>query len=138
TYISKGIATTKQPLRMEVISTNPLIIIDGAHNADKIASTVAALKQCNSVAMKQCNLHLINGFSGDKQLDEMIKHLASLSPTSVAITRNTINHFRKVASPADVQALWRKYSPNTKTEIFLNPKDAIAWNKKQMRKHDIL
>jgi len=136
TYIQKGIEHATQPLRMEVLSEMPLIILDGAHNADKIRSTVETLRQLREQHPKG-NIYIINGFSGDKNLKKMIPQLATLKPKTVACTRNTVNHFRKVASPHDIADTWSKYS-TTKTEIFLQPKDALLWAQKHVKKHDIL
>ena len=131
--IKKGIATAKQPLRMQVISKKPLIILDGAHNPDKISSTISTLQQCNN-----STIHIINGFSGNKDLSKMIKSLARLKPISVACTRNTINHFRKVAHPAGLTKLWQKEAPKANIEQFLDPVDAFRWVQKKAKKSDII
>jgi len=134
--IAKGILQTTQPLRMELLSDMPMIILDGAHNEDKIKTTVQALQEIRTKHNKE-NLYIINGFSGDKDIKKMIVQLATLRPKAVACTRNTINHFRKVASPYDIAHVWKKLS-NTKTDIFLQPKDAFTWAQKHVTKHDIL
>jgi len=136
TAIARGIATATQPIRMEVVSKLPLMIIDGAHNLDKINSTVRTIQKLRQHTNGR--LHIINGFSGDKELVPMITDLTTLSPESVACTRNTVNHFRKVANPSDIQSAWNKLSTETRTDIFLNPVDALTWTKKNMKKHDIL
>jgi len=134
--ITKGIEHATQPLRMEVISESPLIILDGAHNADKIKTTVNTLQQLRT-HRKKGNLYIINGFSGDKDLKKMISQLAILHPKAVACTRNTVNHFRKVAPPHDIAKVWQTYSP-ARTEIFLQPMNAFSWAQKHVTKHDIL
>lgn len=141
----KGISKAKQPLRMEVVSKNPLIILDGAHNPDKMRTTVATMQQCNNerakraVTMQQWdNIHLIIGFSANKDLNTIISQLAALNPTSVACTRNTINHFRKVASPTELVALWQKACPQAQIEQFLDSKTALAWTKQQVKKNDAI
>jgi len=42
--IKKGLKLAKQPLRMEVVSTNPTVILDSAHNEEKMRTTVNSLK----------------------------------------------------------------------------------------------
>src|SRR3989339_665413 len=135
-HIANGISHADQPLRMEVLSEMPLIILDGAHNADKIQTTVASVTQVLRPDKKR-NLYIINGFSGDKDLKKMISQLATLNPKAVVCTRNTINHFRKVASPHDIANVWNNYS-DAHTEIFLQPQDAFTWAQKHVKKHDIL
>ena len=43
-YIKEGIAKSKMPCRFEIVSTSPLVVLDGAHNRAKIKSTIANLK----------------------------------------------------------------------------------------------
>ncbi|MBQ8604841.1 MAG: bifunctional folylpolyglutamate synthase/dihydrofolate synthase [Oscillospiraceae bacterium] len=45
--IIKGIETTCFPARIEVISTNPLIILDGGHNVDGVTALLNVLKENN-------------------------------------------------------------------------------------------
>jgi dihydrofolate synthase/folylpolyglutamate synthase len=139
TYIQKGIARARQPLRMEIAGTNPLIILDGAHNDDKIKSTVTSLRSCTDIHIRpNSTVHIINGFSGDKNLRKMISSLASLSPARVYCTRNTVNHFRKVAHPRAIQAEWNRQSPTVRTEVCINPADALRTAQMRLKKHDIL
>jgi len=137
--IQKGLQKAKQPLRMEVISENPTVILDGAHNVDKIKSTVAAsLQVCKSASM-QPDIHLIVGMSGNKELAKMVKHLATLNPKTIALTRTTTNAFRKTASLPELRKMFKKYCTNTPTiELFLDPMDAYTWTKKHAHKRDII
>lgn len=128
--IQKGLERTRQPLRMEIVSKNPLIILDGAHNPDKMRTTI------NSTDALQCvspsNLHLIVGFSADKNISKMIKQLATLKPKTIAVTRNTTNPFRKVADPQSISKQFKKLLPKTQVKIFLDPTAALAWSKKHL------
>ena len=45
--IIKGIENTKFPARIEVISRNPLIILDGGHNVDGVTALLNVLKENN-------------------------------------------------------------------------------------------
>ncbi len=125
--IKKGLKKTTQPLRMEIVSKNPTIILDGAHNPDKIRTTVRTMKQPQS-------LHLVLGFSANKDIRNMIKQLVALNPKTVACTRNTVNPFRKAADPKHIASLIKRLSPKTKVELFLDPEDALNWSKKQATK----
>lgn len=135
TSIKQGLAKAVQPLRAEIISHSPLIILDGAHNPDKIKSTVNTILELRD---KDACIHLIVGFSADKNIRQMIKLLAQLNPTTVACTKNTTNLFRAAASPARIARLINVIMPKTKTEIFLDPSDALAWSKQQTKTSDIV
>ncbi len=136
-YIEKGITKAKQPLRMERVLRKPYIILDGAHNKDKIQTTVHTTKQIQKDEHIK-NIHLLVGFSADKSSTGMIRQLATLKPKTVSCTRNTVNPFRKVANPVDVAKVFKKYFSKTKIQIFLDPKEAFAWSKKQTQKNDLL
>lgn len=149
--IKKGLMSVAQPLRMEIISKKPLVILDGAHNPDKMKTTVDTVRECAGMQVNKYNkknilahlqtytpIHLLVGFSGDKNINKMIKQLATLKPKTIAITRNTTNPFRKVANPQLVQKQFKKLLPQTKTQIFLDPHTALAWLKKLANKDDII
>ncbi|MFH1946598.1 MAG: hypothetical protein ABIJ23_00350 [Candidatus Magasanikbacteria bacterium] len=146
--IKSGLKRVKLPLRMEVISKNPIIILDGAHNPDKMKTTVTSVSPLlPSTSLRtgsgegsgvrsprKKDLHLIAGFTADKNISKMIKQLATLKPKTVACTRYTNNPFRQPANPKDLADKFKKLLPTCKIEIFLDPQDAFAWSKKQVKK----
>ncbi len=125
--IKAGLLKVSLPIRMEIISKKPLIILDGAHNPDKVKSTVNTVKKLKT----NKPINLVVGFSENKDTTKMIKQLATLKPKSIACTRYTNNPFRKVADPAEIAKKFKKILPKTKIEIFLDPTDALDWSKKQ-------
>lgn len=146
--IKSGLAKVKLPLRMEVISKKPLIILDGAHNPDKMKTTTYELRKITKLrttnkttdhsTIKPFNhLHLLVGFSADKNINQMIKQLVSLKPASVAITKFN-NPFKKSAEPEYIKRLFDKNLTKTKIKTFSNPNDAFNWSKKQLKTGDIL
>lgn len=120
-----------QTLRFEVVSKDPLVVLDGAHNKDKMQSTVSVVKALQNTFDR---IHLVVGCLQDKQVDVMLKKLATLSPTSVAATRNTENFFRKSEDPRTIASA---FSEST-TEIFFSPKDAFNWAKYQASPRDLI
>ncbi len=133
--IQTGLQRATQPLRMEVVQHSPTIILDGAHNADKIKSSVETIL---SMKKKNQRIHLVLGFSENKDTTSMIKKLTSLQPVSVACTRNTSNAFRKVMSPIIMERIVKKILPKTTTNVFLEPQEALHWSKSQAKKQDII
>lgn len=136
-YIKAGLQRTNLPLRMEVVSKHPLIILDGAHNQDKIASTV----ESTQVILKQIGkqrVHIVFGLSQDKKLDQILSQLLTLPVDSIACTRNTVNSLRLVHNPRDIANYIRKKRPDIMVESFLDPQDALIWSRQRTKKHDIL
>jgi len=70
--IKQGFATVCWPCRMEVLSTRPLLLADGAHNPHSIGVLLTSLPEYLSFR----RIVLIVGFSRDKQISEMVKLLA--------------------------------------------------------------
>lgn len=137
-FIQKGLRDAEQPLRMEIVSQNPFIILDGAHNEDKIHATVESVRELQKKIKPSANIHLLLGFSGDKEIKKMLKDLATLNPKTVACSRNTVNHFRKVASPPELKKLLTPLLPKAHMMLSLDPHVALAWSQKQLKKNDIL
>lgn len=69
--IRHGLQAAYWPGRMDIISIDPLIIIDGAHNEEGMDTLVAEL--CKRY--KDYSIHFIFAALGDKKLDNMIRKI---------------------------------------------------------------
>lgn len=69
--IRHGMLANTWPARMEKLSDDPLIVIDGAHNPQGIAAMLSAVQQ----ALPQQRVTLIVGVLGDKDIKAMIAEL---------------------------------------------------------------
>lgn len=138
--IQWGIKHATQPLRMEVYAKNPRIILDGAHNPDKIKTTVAAVELLRSLKQNKIrDIHLIIGFSENKNIRAMVRQLIELKPKSIMCTRNTVNYFRKVAFPKDIVAICREFAEKSCIiEAYMDPYDALCAAKKHAKKNDLI
>ncbi len=65
TIIYKALSETYFPARMEIISKNPLIVLDGAHNPDGAKALSETLRKYNAAALI--------GMMKDKDCDEVLK-----------------------------------------------------------------
>jgi len=132
--IKTGLAKISLPLRMEIISKKPLIILDGAHNIDKMKTTVDTIKKIR----QQGDIHLVLGFSADKDIKAMLRQIASLKPKTVVCTRSTSNPLRLAADPKLLQKEIKKLSPRVETKNFLDPQEAYGWTKQKTKDNDLL
>ncbi|MGJ7912313.1 bifunctional folylpolyglutamate synthase/dihydrofolate synthase [Neobacillus sp. LXY-1] len=73
--IRDGLKNAYWPGRFEIISDNPLIIIDGAHNDEGIATLVQEI----SSRYTGRNIHIVFAALKDKKLDQMISQLDRIS-----------------------------------------------------------
>ncbi|MFA5471995.1 MAG: Mur ligase family protein [Acholeplasmataceae bacterium] len=133
--IRRGLANTVFPIRFEVVAQKPYIILDGAHNPDKVRATISSLK---SLKGKYKKLHLLIGFSDNKDHSSFLDELLALKPKSLACTRFTQNIFRKTADPKKLKNSALKINPRLKVGSFLDPKAALAWSQEQLGPEDLL
>lgn len=73
--IREGLSKTIWPGRLELIHSEPRILLDGAHNPEGIRALMATLKQ----SYQYDKLHIIFGVMEDKDYQTMIKHVLTLS-----------------------------------------------------------
>ncbi|NQU77306.1 hypothetical protein HQ544_01265, partial [Candidatus Falkowbacteria bacterium] len=79
--IERGLKKAFLPCRMEIVQQNPTVILDGAHNPDKMKSTANFIKN-----IKHKNLHLILALAENKDLYNTLKHIVPLA-SRVYLTR---------------------------------------------------
>lgn len=133
--IKTGLESTEFPIRFEVVSQKPYVILDGAHNADKVKATILGVKDLEK---KYNNLHLLIGFSDNKDHGTFLKELLTLKPKTITCTRFTKNIFRKTADPKKMINLALKINPKLKAAAFLDPEAALKWSQKQAGDNDLL
>ena len=78
--IYNGIKNTVFPARLEVISVNPLVILDGAHNPDGAECLGRVLRKYSG------NVTAIVGMMKDKDIDGVLKHTLIHCKNAVAVT----------------------------------------------------
>ncbi|REK39851.1 MAG: bifunctional folylpolyglutamate synthase/dihydrofolate synthase [Actinobacteria bacterium] len=73
--VREAMLTLTLPGRMEPVDTSPLVLLDGAHNADGVTTLVAALEEEYANAKWQ----IVLGIMGDKNIDAMIETLSRIA-----------------------------------------------------------
>jgi len=81
--IVSGLASVRWEGRLQVLSRRPLVVVDGAHNADSAGKLRQALEQY----FEYDRAFLIIGFSADKNIGDIISELAPLFD-EVIVTRS--------------------------------------------------
>jgi dihydrofolate synthase/folylpolyglutamate synthase len=79
--VRESMLTLTLPGRMEPVGTSPLVLIDGAHNADGIATLVASIEDEYPNARWQ----IVVGILGDKNVDAMISSLSGIAEGFVVV-----------------------------------------------------
>ncbi len=128
TAIKNGLKNTKFSGRFEVISKNPLIIIDGAHNL----SGVLALKNALETYFSDKKITLVMGMLKDKEYEKCVAEIATLADTFIA----TQPENPRALSSFDLETLATKYVDNTKS--FTDKMDAVNYAIKHTDKNDVI
>jgi len=80
----KGLESTRWEGRMEVISRNPTLVLDSAHNPDGVRSLTQTLQEYFS--FERCLLVL--GLMKDKECDEMLKLFSQIGDRFILVKPN--------------------------------------------------
>lgn len=94
--VRTALAEVRWPGRLEVLKRRPLLVVDGAHNADSARRLAQALRAHFSFR----RLFLVVGLNQDKDIAAFARELAPLQPEVVA----TRAQLARAAAPTDVAA----------------------------------
>jgi dihydrofolate synthase/folylpolyglutamate synthase len=101
--LTAGLAATKVPGRMELVSHRPRILCDGAHNP----SAMGALMRCVGAHVPYDSMVCVFGCCADKDVGEMIDKL-NLGADKVIFTRASATP--RAADPEDLQKMFQERS----------------------------
>lgn len=113
--IERGLKGVCWPARLEILSREPLILLDGAHNPQGAESLRDALKQCFSYR----RLHLVLGIMADKDSQGILRRLLPLAETAIF----TQPRYARAANPEHLRRLARPYIQ--KSYVIPDPVAAI-------------
>ncbi|MFA5375471.1 MAG: folylpolyglutamate synthase/dihydrofolate synthase family protein [Dehalococcoidia bacterium] len=82
--IFRGLANVRWPGRLEIIRDEPIVLVDGAHNADSARRLSEAIKEY----IRYDDMILVIGASSDKDIKGMLVELAPLADKIIA-TKST-------------------------------------------------
>jgi dihydrofolate synthase/folylpolyglutamate synthase len=120
TAIKKGLEKTFYPARLEIISRKPLIVLDGAHNADKLAAGLDFIKKTSKE--QSGKRYLILGMAKSKEVRGIINEFADFFD-EICLTRFS-TPFRKCFSYQDWQKML-SVKNRKKTHWFHSADDAL-------------
>ena len=126
--IKSGLAKVKLSCRTEIIQKNPMIILDGAHNASKMKTTLETIKN-----LTYQKLYLIIALTKTKNPKTIFKNIQSLA-AKVFISRYQSSE-RKCYPPLELAKKMKLKKP---AEIYLDAKTAFNQARKQAGKNDLI
>lgn len=129
--IQKVISNFGLICRQETISKKPWVILDGAHNNDKLDNLISFIRQ-----QKYKKLHLILAFAENKDYRAPLKKLLQIS-NYLYITRFTINA-RKSAELKKLYQTSKKLRPKLAISVYNDPHQALDSALKLAKKGDLI
>ena len=82
TVIARGIHRAVWPGRMEILSTEPFLMVDGAHNSNGIHALCTSLEEL----YPEEKFHFVMGVMADKDYEKMIGELLPIAMDFVTVT----------------------------------------------------
>lgn len=129
--IKNAIGKVSLPCRFEIMQKNPLVILDGAHNPDKIKSVIHNLKN-----LTYDKLYIMFACGRTKDARAMLKSLARAAE-QIILTKfsHHVYYHAKAFKPEQISRHIGKFR-NKKIES--NPKKALSEILKKLKKNDAL
>lgn len=124
--IKARIKTSTWKGRMEIVSRDPLIILDGAHNFDGIKRLVESLDN-----FKFKKLHLIMSILADKEHKKMLEEIASYTDEVVFVNLD----YKRGTSPEELRCEASEYG--LKGQV-MTIDEALAYYKKSYQEGDLI
>ncbi len=128
--INEGIATVAHPGRMEILGTEPLLLLDGAHTI----AGMSALKETLEADVVYNRLVLVVGILADKKIEEMLNIIVPL--TDVIVVTKSQN--TRACDPTKLKECIQQI--DAKKEVIAKEKiaDAIQYAKAVAKKDDLI
>jgi dihydrofolate synthase / folylpolyglutamate synthase len=112
--LRRGLSAVRWPGRLDVVRDAPLVVLDGAHNADGIATLIRELPEI----IGSRPLHLLFGVMRDKHWQPMVQalgpHVATATLTTPLAPRGEV-----------AEALARAFEPYCPVRIAAQPVDGL-------------
>ncbi|OGG32269.1 hypothetical protein A3I51_02875 [Candidatus Gottesmanbacteria bacterium RIFCSPLOWO2_02_FULL_38_8] len=134
--IRSGLKQVYIPGRLEIVRRNPLVILDGAHNPDKIKALVKAIK----TIWPEKKVILVLAIKKGKDAGEMIKLLTKISKLVLLTSYEILADQGRINSynPEKLNKIFLKEGYRGKMEIELDAKRAYERATESVGKDDLI
>jgi len=130
--IIRGLGNARIPGRAEIMQTKPVVMLDGAHNQDKmkgIMDTVAALYPKQPLS---CLVAATDNENKERMFDALFRRARR-----IAVTRFTTHH-RPALDPRKLFTRAKSAHPHAETRLFLSPHDGLQYLLERAAKDEII
>lgn len=127
--LERGLRNAAWPGRLEIISSSPRLLIDGAHNPEGAETLVAALQS----TYKYDRLHIMMGMLENKNHRDTIKHILPIVNTLIVTEPN---YRGAMAAGALAELISSERKEGQTFELIVEPDWRTALSKLQQLTHD--
>lgn len=132
--IVQGLASAKLPARFEIVQRNPLIILDGAHNPDKLNYLTKRLRLFKQeLTIKKT--HLICSLTSEKNIKQCFKKI--IKEVDFAYCTKALTTVRSFAEPKQLAKELKKLKP-VAAQSFSRPDLALRAALNKADKNDLI
>ena len=119
-HVGAGLERARQPGRIEILRTDPMVVLDGSHNAD---SVLALCRWIEGTFRPEDRLLMVTGVLRDKEYRKIGKMLAG---TGADFIVTEPGNPRKLSAEEYGIALQRYLKPEQQAEILADPEAAAV------------
>ncbi len=120
TAIRDGLRSAHIPGRMEIIQSTPLVILDGAHNPDKMETSSSYLNDLYGDRRRI----VVFSLKSDKAADEILPLLLE-GTDLLTLTAFRVKHLWEPMAPESLADIAQNLSPNLEIRIIADPLAAV-------------
>ena len=132
--VQNGLKGSFLPGRMEVVHRNPLVILDGAHNVDKISASTDAIIKSYTFDRKI----VIFSIKSDKLYREILQYIVEGTSILILTSFKTKEGHRKPLE-TDILALEvRQIEPSLEIHFIHEPQSAMRFALSRARENDLI
>lgn len=132
--ITQGLMNAKLPARFEIVQQNPLIILDGAHNPDKLNYLTKRLRLFKQEFVIK-KTHLICSLTEEKNIKQCFKKI--IKEVDFVYCTRALTPVRSFARPEQLAKTSRELK-NIPTQFFSNPHLAFRTALNKTNKNDLI
>lgn len=126
--IFNALKKTKVPCRLEVLKSNPLIILDASHNVE----SVKALAKFIESNLRNRNIISVSSMFRDKDIESCFKVIGKYFSSVIAVKSNN----PRAINEKELENIIKKYNKNTCS--YENLKDGLKYALSKLKSGDVL
>lgn len=131
--ILSGLEKATLPGRVEQMQVEPMVLLDGAHNPDKIQGAVSILEK----KKQGQKLFTILGLKAGKAATDIVPPVVALSDELI-VTRFEPKGLWEGVDPVELANIAREHQPDMPIQVIEGPIEALKSTLKKADKHDLI